>query len=468
MITYFKKHIFGRLGLLFAVAAFILVLLTYYVINWAVTDKDNILDVHDAYYHYRFVQSWGDFPDTNQIKKELENLQLFGAILRLDADTLCQNNNYIQDVKKEKELIYWSNIEGPFSFCDYLSYQDSEYLSETHGVVFPEIVSFGDIYIDDEVFPASVIENDPWQVLLVVDYSYPKQWVTFLPIVFLSVLFMLLLYLVVWRFLRPISLMQNRIVALEGGDLDSKIKVIGNDELALLSQNFNALIGEIKQLLQQKERLLSDVSHELKTPLAKIRLLIAMVPPEEKIQKIDRHIDYLDSIITNILISDKLTMPYTNLEIEEIAVQSLINQAIELSKNKRVISKQPANMFVVKCDVIKISIVIKNLLDNAEKYAPSSKAVEITSDSRGSVVSIAVRDFGPGIDKNLIKKITDPYVRGKNVKQPGFGLGLSICKKVMVSHGGDLTIKNQPDGGCCFNISWDCHKIELKNKNAKL
>ena len=449
MITYFKKHIFGRLGLLFAVAAFILVLLTYYVINWAVADKDNILDVHDAYYHYQFVQSWGDSPDTSQIKKELSNLKLFGAILSLDADTLCQNNNYIQDVQKEKDLIYWSNIEGAFSFCEYLSYQDSDYLSEIHDVFFPELVSFGDIYIGDRIYPASVIENDPWQVLLVVDYSYPNEWVTFLPVVFLSVLFMLLLYLVIWKFLQPISLMQNRIVALEGGDLDSQISVIGSDELALLSQNFNKLIQEIKQLLQQKERLLSDVSHELKTPLAKIRLLIAMVEPGDKIQKIDKHVDYLDSIITNILISDKLTMPYANLDIDKIEIQNLINQAIELSKNKKVVSRD-TNRTVIRCDVIKIAIVIKNLLDNAEKYAPSSKPVEITSDVQGQVVGISVRDFGPGIDSDLIKKITNPYVRGKNVKQPGFGLGLSICKKVMDSHGGLLKITTPLGGGCCF------------------
>jgi len=254
--------------------------------------------------------------------------------------------------------------------------------------------------------------------------------------------------------------MQNRIVALEGGDLESKIEVIGNDELALLSQNFNTLIGEIKQLLQQKERLLSDVSHELKTPLAKIRLLIAMVKPEEKIQKIDRHIDYLDSIITNILISDKLTMPYTNLEVDKIKIQTLINQGIELSKNKKVVYKEP-DMSVVKCDIIKIAIVIKNLLDNAEKYAPSSRSVEIVSDIKGPVVSISVRDFGPGIKENLIQKITKPYVRGENVKQPGFGLGLSICKKVMVSHGGFLNISNHPDGGCCFKISWDNDKLKL-------
>jgi signal transduction histidine kinase len=108
-----------------------------------------------------------------------------------------------------------------------------------------------------------------------------------------------------------------------------------------------------------------------------------------------------------------------------------------------------------------MSIVIKNLLDNAEKYAPASPAVEITSDVGASIVSISVRDFGPGIDRELIKEITYPYVRGKNVKQPGFGLGLSICKKVMASHNGTLKIENMPDKGCCFTISWNYHKLKL-------
>ena len=464
MITYFKERIFGRLGLLFAFAAFILVCLTYYVINWSVADKDNILDVHDAYYHYQFVRSWGSDLDTNHIQQELDNLKLLGAILRLDADTLC-HENYVIDAEEEKKLTYWSNIKKPFSFCDYVSYQDSDYLSKIHGVSFPEMVSFGDIYIRDRLYPASVVENSPWQVLLIVDSAYQSEWVSFMPIVILSILFMLLLYLVIWRFLRPISLMQNRIIALESGDLDSKINVIGTDELALLSQNFNVLIEQIKQLLQQKERLLSDVSHELKTPLAKIRLLIAMVDPGEKVQQIDKHVDYLDSIITNILISDKLAMPYTNLDTVEISVENLINQAIELSKNKNIKYINPAPTRI-KCDVIKIAIVIKNLLDNAEKYAPSDHPVEISTVFEGDNISIVVRDFGPGIDEKLIQKITDPYVRGKNLKQPGFGLGLSICKKVMDSHHGLLKITNMSDVGCCFTISWNYKILKIVEKHT--
>ena len=483
--------LFGRLGILFALAASVLVLGTYYLINWAVADKDNILDVHDAYYHYQFVQNWGDMPDTVKIKKELENLKLSGAIFSLNADTLC-NENYSADIKKEKDLMFWSNITTDFSLCDYISYQDSDYLESVHGVKIPEYVSFGDLYSKNQIYPATLIESSPWQVLLVVDYEYPKEWVTFLPIMVISILFMLILFLVIWRFLQPIGLMKNRITSLEQGDLESQISVTGNDELAVLSQKFNNLTREIKHLLKQKDRLLSEVSHEFRTPLAKIRLLLEMIRPEnrikkqhamtqaifnipkfgksikkeaveveDKINKIDKHVDYLDSIIKNVLISDKLDMPYTNLDIEEININKLIEQAIELSKNKNV-KATFLDLTIIRCDVVKMSIVIRNLLDNAGKYAVSDKPVEITPAFKEGQVSISVRDYGPGIDDKLISKITKPYIRGKNTNQPGFGLGLSICKKVMEAHGGFLAIKNMSDKGCVFIVSWDSGSLNLE------
>ena len=462
--------LFGRLGILFFLAAFLLVFLTYYTVNWAVTDKDNILDVHDAYYHYQFVQSWGDALDTNAIAQELTNLKLKGAIFFIDADTLCNDTNYVVDYKKENNLTYWSNIDEPFSLCDYVSYQDSEYLSQTHNVLFPELVSFGDIYMGTEIYPASVIENRPWQILLVVNSPYPKEWITFLPVIIISVLFMLLLYLIVSKFLQPIRLMQQRIHALKKGDLDSTILISGKDELAMLSQNFNNLTQQVKNLLSQKDRLLSEVSHELGTPLAKIKLLIEMINPQknkltntknvvEKLNSIDTHVDYLDSIIKNVLISDKLAMPYTNLEIENIKINQLIKQALELSKNKNV-NYSEDDSFTVACDVVKMSIVIRNLLDNARKYAPSKKPVEIHVARNKSITQISIRDFGPGISEDLINNITKPYVRGKNLKQPGFGLGLSICKKVLASHNGALNIKNIDGGGACFMISWDSKQLE--------
>ena len=254
--------------------------------------------------------------------------------------------------------------------------------------------------------------------------------------------------------------MQKRIYALEKGDLNSKIKIIGRDELALLSQNFNKLVDEIKKLLKQKERLLADVSHEIRTPLAKMRLITEIKKkPAEQLARINKQIDVLDSIVTNILISDKLAAPYSNLKIEQISIKNLLNQGLELSKNKHVIIESSEKIMVF-CDVVKIAIVLKNLLDNAEKYASSKKPVSITYIQENNSVSISCQDFGPGIPENLIEKIMKPYVRGSNLNKSGFGLGLSICKRILGAHQGTISVSNNKDEGATFTITWNHLRLQ--------
>ena len=451
-----KQHFFGRLGVLFILAASVLVILTYYVVNWAVADKDNILDAHDAYYHYKFIETWGDFSDTTQIRDELSNLRITGAIYSIKADTLC-TEDYVWDVDREKQVIYWTNGSQNFSLCDYISYQGSKNLSHIHDIEFPGYVSFGDIRVGAQLFPATVIEAGQYQILLIItDYVYPDEWLTFVPVIILLFVFMFLLYWLLRHFLKPIRLMQERIYALEGGDLETEIDIIGEDELALLSKNFNTLIKEIKKLLKQKGRLLADVSHELRTPLAKMRLL-SEIDSLEQMGRINQQIDTLDSIITNILISDKLAAPYSNLDIEDISIRNLLQQGLELSKNKHV-HIAPGADIMVRCDAVKIAIVIKNLLDNAEKYAPSDNPVNIIYTHAQGLVSIQVIDCGPGINENILQQIMEPYVRGENLKKSGFGLGLSICKRIMGAHNGNISVVNNIDVGATFTIQWDSNK----------
>ena len=459
MLSYFKKHVFGRLALLFALAATVLVILSYYIFNWAVDDKDTILDIHDLYYHYKFVDSWDNLSDTSNIREELDNLQLAGSIYYLTSDTLC-TDNYVYDADREAALTYWTNSSQPISICDYFGYQNSNSVKIDYGINFPGYVSFGDIWIGKNIHPATVIETNQYRVLLYIPtFTYQNEWYTFFPIVLLSILFMLLLYLIVRKFLKPIYLMENRILALQDGDLDSEIPIIGEDELALLSLNLNSLIKQIKNLLGQKERLLSDVSHEIRTPLAKMRLLTAMLDPDKKIKKIDKQIAALDSIVTNILISDKLSAPYSNLDVEKISLKNLINQSLELAKKQNV-NIQITGDDLVSCDAVKMSIAIKNILDNAEKYAPSEKPISIIGEVLSGSATITIIDDGPGISKDLLENITAPYMRGDNLEKSGFGLGLSICQKVILAHGGTLTVKNHASRGAVFILCWPINKEE--------
>ena len=415
----------------------------YYVFNWSFTYSDNILDAHDAYHNYKLIDSWGSPPDHIKMKEEVENLKLNCAVFYTDADTLCENDS----------LLYWSNFKGSIDLCNYLSFSDSREFSERHGIDFPAYVSFGDLLYLDNQYQATLVDNGSFQFLLTTQFIDPNIDFSIAPLVLLLFVFMFFLYLLVTRLLNPINWIEKRITALSGGDFSSTIKVSGKDELASLSTNLNSLVNQLKSLLDQKERLLSDVSHELRTPLAKIRLLLAMVPEHKKIKEVDKHIKTIDSLITNILLSDKMSTPYSNLNKQDIMAKKLVEEAVEMSfaKNIDFVFNNLEN-HIVCVDTIKMSVAIKNLLENAEKYSGTSNKIQLALNIENGFFCCSVVDSGPGIEEKMITKITKAFVRGPGKPGAGFGLGLSICKKVVEAHGGSLVIKNNKKTGATFSL----------------
>ena len=424
--------LFGRLGLLFSMAAFFLVFLTYYIFNWSVSDKDTIFDIQDAFLHLNFIDSWNDLEDTSKIRIELNNLKIKAFVYSLDADTLCENSQLI-----------WSNAANKINLCNYSSYYDSYQMNDNdYGFFFNnEYLSFGEYELPEKDSPAVFVVQNNKKYLLITEIILFNDSSPLIPSIVMVGFFMLLLYLLIRRFLKPIHLMEKRIIALKKGDLSSKIIVSGNDELALLSTNLNALIAEVKNLLKQKERLLSEVSHELRTPLSKMRLMIALMPENDKTKKIDKQIQHLDSIITNILLSDKMSGAYANLDISKFLISKLLDESMQLSTNRNIVNLSKTDHYL-SGDIIKLSVAIKNILDNIEKYAATKQPCEFDSIENENNIIITVQDFGPGIPKDLLNKITEPFTQGKKDRSKGFGLGLSICSKVILAHCGKFEISN--------------------------
>ena len=448
MISYIQKRVFAKIGLVFFAASLCIVFSSFYLsVYWTNLEKDDILDAQEAYFQYKLIESWGSKPDTSLIAKELNNIKIKGMIYALDGDTLCENDT----------LLHWTNLRQPISPCNYLSYNDTEYLGEVYNIQFEERVSFGEFFFEEQYLQTAYIEYPPFKYFLIADYVAPLDLYTIFPSLILAFALMSLLFFIVRRFLFPLNLIEKRIKSLEKGDLESTIPVVGSDELAVLTQNFNKLTSDIKQLLRQKERLLSDVSHELRTPLAKIKLAIAMMPEHKKKESIDKQIKTLDSLITNILLSDKMASAYSNLKIEKTDLNQLIQKALELTSIKNVKLDVPKNTNL-SVDIVKSSIAIKNLIENAFKYSPENSSIVVEGKQTKNETIIEVVDEGPGIPEEQLKKITKAFVRIPGSKESGFGLGLSICNKVMVAHGGSLKIKNVPGGGACFALHFPLDK----------
>lgn len=414
----------------------------YYQFNYSFTTQDSILDSHEAYYYSKMVQGWGTPPDTNLIKEDIENLHLDCIVFRIEDD-YSEEDGY--------GPIYWSYPYdlNPEVFYTWSMPEDFE----QHGVFIPLQVDMGTM--GDR--PSTAVATDDFVFYFSVNYKEPSDLPNFILASVLTILSMVGLNFFIQRYLYPVQLMKQRVFALEDGDLESEIPIIGDDELASLSRAVNKMIKDIRYLLNQKQELLLDVSHELRTPLARMQLLLEMLPEHKNIGKLKNEVTLLEGMISNMLLSDRLSTPYQELDISQIKLSRIMDKVIEMFPNHSEIVEVKGKIPSIKLhvDELKITLAIRNLIDNAQKYASSKDKIQVYFSIEDDNLKINIKDFGPGISEQNIKKLTTPFYRiineGEN-KRPGFGLGLTICKKIIEAHRGTLLISSQIGKGSTFTL----------------
>ena len=189
-----------------------------------------------------------------------------------------------------------------------------------------------------------------------------------------------------------------------------------------------------------------------------------MLPEHKNKDRLADEIKFLKGMVTNLLMSDRLSGPYTNLELSTINFEDLLNKTISMfpeSKNKiKVIGETPKN--IITLDSTKFTLALRNLIENAIKYGSEEKQIEIfVNITEGKFIEIHIKDYGKGISKENIKKITNPFIRIKNKnsdKKSGFGMGLSITKKIIEAHNGQLLIQSEINKFTQFTI-----KLPIQN-----
>jgi len=216
----------------------------------------------------------------------------------------------------------------------------------------------------------------------------------------------------------------------------------------------NKLIEDINTLLENKHQLLLEVSHELRSPLARMQLLIAMMPDHKNLIKLKEEVEFLEGMIGNLLLSDRLSLPYSKLELQKFSTQEILGKVMDMFPSTRdrvkIENKIPDEHVLI--DDTKFSLALRNLLDNAFKYSKlKDKAdIELTVVQNG-YIEFQVKDSGIGISKEDIKKLTQPFFQAnQTVSTKGFGLGLTICKKIIEAHKGRLFIESEPEKGSIF------------------
>ena len=459
-----KKSITNKLGFLnphsfiFKLTAYLVIFTSLLIVGmWFYLNQplagEGELEAQEAYLYAKMVESWGSPSDTTKVSNDINNISLNCAIFKLDQDWSEKSGEF--------GYPYWSSSED---------FPDGIFNEWSIPEDFEEWVNLPKNNMGEETYVSLGIMNGSNATSVVYgDYVYyfgsntsppGEEWDVIIFLMAIITLMIILYTLLKINFLNPVLLMKQRVYEFEQGDLDSNIPVSGNDELASLAKSVNKMTENIRVLLNQKQMLLLDVSHELRTPLARMQLLVEMIPEHKNIYKLKEEIVLLEGIISNLLLSNKLSTPYTDLQLDTITIDRLILEVKKMfpdnDNNIKVITKIPD--VTINVDELKMVLAIRNLLDNAIKYSTkSSTTCELSFEVEGDYIYILVTDYGKGIALDDIKKITEPFYRGdskNNVK--GFGIGLTIVKKVIEAHHGELIIKSKPNKGSSFTLKIPC------------
>ena len=274
-------------------------------------------------------------------------------------------------------------------------------------------------------------------------------------------------YALIFPLERKLQLIQSGITKVREGKLNTKVKVVGEDEIAHLAATFNSMTEHIRRLIESQRELTRAVSHELRTPVARIRFAVDMLADtddyEDRMSQrdyIDQDIESLNGLIDEILTYAKLEEGSPKMDWEDVDLQELVSQIVRetnaLGKPVTVkVGKVQKGAFA-QADRRYLHRVLQNLAGNATRYAEST--IIISAGLEKNEAFISVEDDGQGIPEKDREKVFIPFARlddSRTRASGGYGLGLSIVSRIAFWFNGRMSVDESPTlGGARFIMKW--------------
>ena len=245
------------------------------------------------------------------------------------------------------------------------------------------------------------------------------------------------------------------------GDLSVRIREDGSDELAFLAQRFNHSAERVEALLNAHKSLLANASHELRSPLARIRMGIELMGPQASpaaAAEIRRNIGELDQLVDEILLASRLDAKESDLgTIERVDLTGLVAEECARAGAELVESEHGRSVVVDGVPKL-LRRAVRNLLENARRYS-SEVTAQLTLERDDAV--LRVNDRGPGVPASQRERIFEPFYRlpGASEHHGGVGLGLALVRSIVQRHHGSVRCEDAPGGGASFVLRIPCHAM---------
>ena len=273
-----------------------------------------------------------------------------------------------------------------------------------------------------------------------------------------ALLLVLAAYLAVRALFRPVATIREGAAYIGAGHFGHRIATRRKDELGELAGDVNRMAEKVEGMLDAKRQLLLGVSHELRSPLSRITLALALQEDTASVRALREDAEEMRNIVETLLDAERLGARHRALNYSQVLLPDLVQDLVTRwfageGRLQVLITGEPE----ARVDAARIALLLRNLVGNAMRYtAPADGPVELTITNDGKVVRIQVRDHGPGIPPEQRPHIGEPFYRADDSRTRdtgGTGLGLYLAKQVALAHGGDLVLLDHAGSGALFEVT---------------
>jgi len=356
---------------------------------------------------------------------------------------------------------------------DLVSYLDKNSFSAITSIQFPHARITGPIII--------TLDDKPVKLYLAVRGksrhfdSFILQLPYWLKLTIPIIVSALLAWLLARTLIRPILAIRRAATDIGNGQLDARIKNANSrkDELGSLAQSFNTMADKLSQNLTANQRLLADVSHELRSPMTRLQLAVGLAQQsinnpelqEKHLARCELEVTRLDKMISDVLSLSRLENTFQKVNLQTVSLDALLADICQdcqylADEKQMLITMNNLVSLNLSADQDLLSSALSNVIINAIKYSPDNSEVIISMQrlihNHQDSINIVISDSGSGVPQNTIEKLFQPFYRvdaARDRNSGGTGLGLAIAQQAVLAHNGEISAKNNDECGLSITIT---------------
>src|SRR5947209_23311 len=301
-------------------------------------------------------------------------------------------------------------------------------------------------------------EDGRYWFFMIMPRERPGAWFLTPDHLFVMGAAILLCYLLAFHLTTPVRALQRAVERFGRGDLAARVGSDRRDELGQLARTFDRMAERIETLLSAERRLLLDISHELRSPLARLGVAVELARSgdnlDSTLDRIQKESDRLNSLVGQLLQVTRAEGDPSSLRRNpvrlDVLVQQLVDEStIEASARGCSLQYEKHDVVTVEGDPELLRRAVENVMRNAIRYSPPESPVDVSVARRNGTAVVDVRDRGPGVPEESLPRLFDPFYRVENDRgrnSGGIGLGLSIARRAIELHKGSIRARNAGPG----------------------